>query len=130
MFGIDDKATSRSVQDGPEAASAPERVRTVRTSYPACPCRECGTAYTPTHLQQEFCSPVCKKAWNNRAMVRGLAAYELLMEWRARRRWSLISALCALVRDWRAEDRDAGRTYRPRIFNPHRGTRELPPKRT
>ncbi|WP_146205831.1 hypothetical protein [Azospirillum sp. TSH58] len=61
-------------------------------------------------------------------MTRGMVAYELLMEWRSLRRWNLISALSALVRDWRHDDRTAGRTYRPRIYNPNKGRRETPPK--
>jgi len=129
MFGSDDKAPSCSSQDAPGVASAKSRVRTVRTSYPPAPCRWCGTEYVALHLEQEFCSPACRKAWGNLVMVRGAAAYELLMEWRSRRRWNLISALCALVRDWRHEDRDAGRTYRPRIFNPAKGRREMPAER-
>lgn len=129
MFGSDDKASSCSPPEGQEEPPPPTRGRTIRTSYRPCPCRECGTTYVPHHLEQEFCSAGCRKAWNNRAMVRGMAAYELLMEWRGRRRWNLISALCALVRDWRYEDRDAGRTYRPRIFNPNTGRRETPAKR-
>ncbi len=123
-----DKASSRSSLEGQGEARTPARARTVRTTYSPCPCRECGTAYTPRHMQQEFCSEPCKKAWTNRAMTRGMVAYELLMEWRSLRRWNLISALSALVRDWRHDDRAAGRTYRPRIYNPNKGRREPPPK--
>lgn len=129
MLSTDDKALKCSSSEDAGAAPAPARARTARTFYPPCPCRECGREYTPRHLQQEFCSTECKAAWTNRAISRGLAAYDLLMSWRGLRRWNLISAVSALVRDWRAEDRDAGRAYRPRIYNPFTGRRETPRKK-
>lgn len=67
----------------------------------------------------------------NRAMTRGMAAYELLMQWRTggRRSRSLISALSAMVRDWRYDDQAAGRVYRARIYNPNTGRRAAPPQK-
>ncbi|WP_188262652.1 hypothetical protein [Azospirillum tabaci] len=123
------KAFKRSTLDGAASASGPVEGRAVRTSYAPCPCRACGVTYTPRHLEQEFCSPACRKDWNNLAIQRGFQAYELLTEWRVGRRLNLISALCALVRDWRADDRKAGRVWRARIYNPNTGRRHMPKPR-
>lgn len=95
-------------------------------AHPACGslCRECGAVYTATDLAQEFCRPACRIAWNNRARLRGARLYEAVMTWRVLRQPGGFAAVTALVSDFLAEDRAAGRRWRPRTFNPKTGRRE------
>lgn len=117
------KPTSRPSQDGAGVTLGTGRVRRTRIRYSASPCRWCGEPYVPVDLKQEFCSPEHKKLWMNLAMTRGMQLYELVMEWRLLRRNNLISAVCALVSRWMWDDREAGRKYRPRVFQANKGQR-------
>lgn len=114
----------------PSKSAACTRVPPEAPGRPAEPaargsvCRECGAVYTVTDLAQEFCSPFCRVAWNNRARLRGAKLYEAVMTWRVLRQPGGFAAVTALVSDFLDEDRAAGRRWRPRTFNPKTGRRE------
>lgn len=74
-------------------------------------CLECGGEFSahPTLAKHaEFCSPACRKAFNNRRMVRGAELYDLIMALRCDRKaatafkvWKMI---CRMISDFRSED--------------------------
>ena len=71
-------------------------------------CTECGTEHESTVRHADFCSPLCRKAFNNRRAVRGAKLYDLLMALRHERGlartlkvWSFI---CRLASTYREED--------------------------
>lgn len=71
-------------------------------------CNECGDAYTPRRADEFFCSVAHRKAFDNRAMVRGRDLYHLFMALRyerglarARGVWAIA---CRLAMVWREED--------------------------
>ena len=71
-------------------------------------CRECGAG---TRGSPTFCSDPCRKAFNNRRLVRGAELYDLLMCWRYERalaaRLHVWRAVCRLLAKYRGEDRAA-----------------------
>lgn len=42
-------------------------------------CQECGAAFKTRQASAMFCSPQCRKAFDNRRMKRGAELYDLLM---------------------------------------------------
>lgn len=42
-------------------------------------CRECGKGFTSARRDALFCSSTCRKAFNNRRMIRGAELYDLWM---------------------------------------------------
>lgn len=47
-----------------------------------CACKECGASFKASRTTQEFCTPACRKVFNNRRAVRGAELYDLVMTWR------------------------------------------------
>jgi protein-arginine kinase activator protein McsA len=73
-------------------------------------CRECGAVYQAQRTTREFCSAACRRAFNNRKMIRGAAIYSLAMEWRADRSdTTALNLLCRLLAEFKNEDDWAGR---------------------
>lgn len=71
-------------------------------------CQECGTGFEADRGYALFCSTPCRKAFNNRRMVRGAELYDLFMCLRYERGlaklkgvWTLV---CALALQYRIED--------------------------
>lgn len=84
----------------PTAASRPMR---------GFACLECGYPASSAASNAEFCSPGCRKDWNNRRMKRGAELYDFMMVLRfergrakALRLWTM---MCRLVAIFREEDR-------------------------
>jgi hypothetical protein len=78
-------------------------------------CRECGERFSSKRASGEFCSPLCRRNFGNRRLLRGAAFYDLVMAIRFDRdaaeadgAWSL---LCRMAAAFRAED-DAERAGR------------------
>lgn len=76
--------------------------------YRARCCNECGESYTPRRRDEYFCSIPCRKAFDNRAMVRGRELYHLFMVMRYERGiakalgvWAI---MCRMAMTWREED--------------------------
>lgn len=42
-------------------------------------CRECGTKFAAKRSTMVFCCADCRKAWNNRRMIRGGELYDFIM---------------------------------------------------
>lgn len=83
-------------------------------------CAECGADFQPAAGHQEFCAPGCKRAFNNRRMVRGAEVYDLLMALRYERPiaqalgvWKLICRLAWIYRDEDARLRAGRNSWRP-----------------
>lgn len=81
-------------------------------------CRECGKPVTGKRIEALFCSPICRKAFNNRRMIRGAELYDLMMANRYERDWSkdenmltVISNLCRAYRDSDKELRDGRKSW-------------------
>lgn len=76
-------------------------------------CDECGSEFRPVKRGQRFCSTEHRKAFNNRAMLRGAEVVHLLCALRRERGkakdMGLWSIICRLELRWRNEDEDAGR---------------------
>ena len=78
-------------------------------------CLECGTSYTARIARGDFCSPRCRKDWNNRRALRGAELYDLFMAHRFDRARAaelrLLGAMNRMASNWRGDDRDrrAGR---------------------
>lgn len=75
-------------------------------------CRECGEALgADRDYRTEFCDAGCKRAWNNRRMVRGSELYDLFMACRYERGTAkllgLWNLMCRMASAWRAEDAQA-----------------------
>jgi hypothetical protein len=71
-------------------------------------CAECGDAFRSDKQHAEFCTLVCRRAFNNRRMVRGAELYDLFMCLRYERGiaralkvWKL---LCRMAQGFREED--------------------------
>lgn len=77
-------------------------------------CLECAASLAEKDYRAEFCGTVCRKAWNNRRMVRGAELYDLFYSLRYDRdkakTLGLWSAMCKLAQKWRDEDRVSERT--------------------
>lgn len=73
-------------------------------------CRECGKPLAGLGLRQGavFCSTPCRKAWNNRRMVRGQELYDVVMAMRyerdAAKAQQAFSVLANLARAYRDSD--------------------------
>lgn len=83
-------------------------------------CPECGESHEAHRADADFCSGPCRKAFNNRRLVRGAELYDLMMVLRHERGvakalgvWRLV---CRLTQGYRDEDvrERAGRpSWRP-----------------
>lgn len=85
-----------------------------------CTCLECGSPYTPRQADAEFCSPPCRKAWNNRRLVRGAELYDLVMALRWDRAvatglhvFTVLSRMAAGFRREDLEQRGGRRSWAP-----------------
>lgn len=85
-----------------------------------CACLECGGPYTPRQADAEFCGQPCRKAWNNRRLVRGAELYDLVMALRWDRAVAstlhVFTALSRMAAGFRREDlnqRDGRRSWSP-----------------
>lgn len=83
-------------------------------------CLECGKAAVSTAVNAEFCCSACRKAWNNRRLVRGAELYDFMMVLRfdrgrakALRLWTLMCRLVALFRDEDWRERGGRRSWSP-----------------
>jgi len=70
--------------------------------------RECGISYEARRATREFCGAACRRAFNNRRMLRGADLYDLFMALRFDREnakrsgaWSLMRRMAA---HFKAED--------------------------
>lgn len=74
-----------------------------------CTCDECGDAYEALSPSSDFCSAMCRTAFNNRRRVRGAEMYDLVMALRYERGISKLlgvwSVLCRMAAAFREEDR-------------------------
>lgn len=83
---------------------------------PACKCLECCGDYKRTRVDQNFCTPECKRNYHNREQLRGKRVYRALYHWRKSRGQdskAQFTLLCREVDAWVAEDRKAGRSAPP-----------------
>lgn len=73
-----------------------------------CPCLECGLPFMARQADAEFCGLACRKAWNNRRLLRGAELYDLFMALRWDRRAAtglhVFTALSRLAAGFRRED--------------------------
>lgn len=73
-----------------------------------CPCLECGAPFLARQADAEFCALACRKAWNNRRLLRGAELYDLFMALRWDRRTvtglHVFTALSRLAAGFRRED--------------------------
>lgn len=69
-------------------------------------CQECGAPYAPGKRHGRFCSPACRKAFNNRRMLRGAELYDLYMAARYQRTdyAGNITTMAQIAMIWREED--------------------------
>ena len=69
-------------------------------------CPECGEDFFAKRLHGRFCGDKCRKRWNNRAAVRGVEVYHLLMNARYdRAHGGPMTALSRLAAKYREQDR-------------------------
>lgn len=72
-------------------------------------CNECGADYQPRRADEFYCSIVCRKAFDNRRMVRGRDLYDLFMAMRYERGFAKTRGIwaiaCRLAEMWRDEDK-------------------------
>lgn len=69
-------------------------------------CKECSAPFASEKAHAEFCSPICRRAWNNRRATRGVEIYDLFMALRYDRDrakllklWNLLCRLAAAFRE-------------------------------
>lgn len=82
-------------------------------------CRECGCELRPLGLKvgAVFCTPVHRKAWNNRRMQRGAELYDIWMannyerDLRSEGLMSIISSLARAYRDSDKHKRDGRKSW-------------------
>lgn len=93
----------------------PSRARTFRRT-----CSECGTEHLAAARHADFCTTECRKAFNNRRLVRGAELYDLVMVLRYERPiakalkvWKLICRLAAVHRDEDVRQREGRHSWRP-----------------
>lgn len=97
-------APASSAQDGKTASPAPDH-----------DCLECGRAYAALRAHSGFCSPACRRAFNNRRAMRGAELYDLFMAHRFDRaraqRLKLMGVLNRMASNFRGQDHEqrAGR---------------------
>jgi len=86
-------------------------------------CRECGVKFNSRRAGREFCSPSCRRSYNNRRAQRGAILYDAIMAWRfnrsAARAVGLLTFVCRAASSFRAED-DRERDGRSSWDAPHR----------
>ena len=99
------------------------------SKYQSRACNECGGTYTPRRCDEFFCSTPCRKAFDNRAMVRGRDLYHLFMTLRYERGaakllgvWAIV---CRMAMEWRKEDEEE-RNGRKSWMAPKRAIGKLP----
>lgn len=99
------------------------------SKYKASPCNECGEVYQPRRCDELFCSTPCRKAFDNRAMVRGRDLYHLFMTMRYERGaakllgvWAIV---CRMAMEWRQED-ERQRAGRKSWIAPKKAIDKLP----
>jgi hypothetical protein len=107
---------SASRLDATNTAPAVATNRAVKTFE----CLECGKPVVSTAVNAEFCCSACRKAWNNRRMVRGAELYDFMMVLRydrgrakALRIWTLMCRLVALFREDDHNVRAGRRSWSP-----------------
>lgn len=83
-------------------------------------CLECGAHYAPQSARADFCGTPCRRAWNNRRMVRGAELYDLFMATRFNRElvgpmklWRLLNRIAAIFRDEDNAERAGRASWRP-----------------
>lgn len=83
-------------------------------------CLECGSEFTTAVAHGDFCGAACRKAFNNRRMVRGAELYDLFMVLRYERKlatrlkvWKLICRMALGFRDEDRAERDSRKSWRP-----------------
>lgn len=73
-------------------------------------CPECGTEHRAARHDAQFCGAVCRKAFNNRRLVRGAELYDLFMTLRYERAYAVKARvwqlLCRLAKAYREEDEE------------------------
>jgi hypothetical protein len=93
-------------------------------------CRECGAAYEAQRTTREFCGTACRKAFHNRAALRGVDLFHLFMSMRFDRAnaeaegvWSLMCRLAASYKEQDHRERDGRKSFddvaKVRERNPH-----------
>ncbi len=84
-------------------------------------CAECAVFYSTASATSAFCGNPCRKAWNNRRLIRGAELYDLFMAHRFSRplayRLKLWSLICRMAAQFRKED-VAQRAGRPSWRDP------------
>ena len=97
-------APATRLDDSPPASQERERPG---FGHP-CTCLECGAAFLPRQADAEFCGSACRKAWNNRRLLRGAELYDLFMALRWDRAVAtglhVFTALSRLAAGFRRED--------------------------
>lgn len=85
-----------------------------------CMCIECEKPMDAPRIGQEFCSPACRQAFNNRRMQRGAELYDLFRALRRERSeakaLNIWTELCRLELHYQTEDdkqRPGRRSYMP-----------------
>ena len=83
-------------------------------------CTECGSEHLAGAKHADFCGVECRRAFNNRRMVRGAELYDLIMVLRhdrgvgrALKVWSLICRLASTYRDEDCRERAGRHSWRP-----------------
>lgn len=73
-------------------------------------CLECNATYRACTSHSEFCSTLCRRAFNNRRALRGAELYDLFMAHRFERPRAqalrLLGVLNRMASNYRAQDRD------------------------
>lgn len=82
-------------------------------------CLECGGAYRARMRHSDFCSPACRRAFNNRRAVRGAEIYDLYMALRYDREtakvlkvWRLLNRMAAIFREEDEKEREGRPSWR------------------
>lgn len=98
-------------------------------TYKSRECNECGSCYQPRRCDEFFCSTPCRKAFDNRAMVRGRELYHLFMVMRYERGTAKLlgiwAIMCRMATAWREED-NAERNGRKSWQAPKKVVSKLP----
>ena|SRR5881628_67006 len=78
-------------------------------------CCECGGPITSVRHDAAFCTPKCRKAYNNRRMQRGAELIELYWHTRFNRQeaieFGIRTIMDNMVSTWNEEDKAAGRRH-------------------
>lgn len=83
-------------------------------------CSECGEEFSPGAQHGDFCKAACRKAFNNRRMIRGAELYDLFMTLRHDRSiavalgiWKILCRMSAEFRREDVEQRQGRKSWRP-----------------